>query len=238
MTDNSKTLIAALLDRSGSMSASKAATEEGFNGLILEQVKQPGQALVTLAQFDSYGGNAIRQPAVFGQGFWGEPQKYEGFKPEYLYEFKDITSVPKLKIEPRGGTPLLDAIGNFVTKVGADLAKMREVDRPDTVLVVVLTDGQENMSQAWNRSRVKDLIRQQEDVYKWRFLFLGSNIDAVAEGASMGFREDSSLTYNDDAPVAVAAAFSATSDYISLARSGNLASAGYSTANRSAANQE
>ena len=131
-----------------------------------------------------------------------------------------------------------DALGNFITKIGSDLAKMREADRPDKVIVVVLTDGQENMSQAWTRSRVKDLVKLQEDVYKWNFVFLGSNMDAVAEGASIGFSEDSSLTYNDDSPVAVAAAFGATSNYISMARSGNLAGASFSAAERGAANQE
>ena len=43
MTDPNKTLIAALLDRSGSMTTSKNATEDGWRELITEQRQQPGQ---------------------------------------------------------------------------------------------------------------------------------------------------------------------------------------------------
>jgi hypothetical protein len=53
MTDPRKTLIAALLDRSGSMETSKLATEDGWRELIHEQRLLPGQCQVTLAQFDT-----------------------------------------------------------------------------------------------------------------------------------------------------------------------------------------
>ena len=52
MTDSSKTLIAALLDRSGSMSTSVAATEDGWREFIATQRSSPGHCQVSLAQFD------------------------------------------------------------------------------------------------------------------------------------------------------------------------------------------
>lgn len=241
VTDKTKTLIAALVDRSASMATSKTATEKGFNELIKDQAKQEGTAVVTLAQFDDnshrsanrfgvFGGNQIGRFGVGGVHTHAEIAPV----PEFIYKFQDITSVPKLKIEPRGNTPLLDAIGEFVTQVGKDLAKMREQDRPDTVILAILTDGEENVSRTWTEEKVKALIKQQEDVYKWTFMFLGSNIDAVETGARYGFREDMSLTYNDDAPVAVAAAFAATSSNISSVRGGF--GGGYTANQRAAAN--
>ena len=53
MTDSNKTLIAALLDRSGSMADSKEFTEDGWRELINTQRSEPEYCEVTLAQFDT-----------------------------------------------------------------------------------------------------------------------------------------------------------------------------------------
>lgn len=86
MTNPNGTLIAALLDRCGSMETSKKATEDGWCELVSEQRQQPGQCQVTLAQFDT----------VY----------------EVLYSATDIADVPKFVVQPRGRTALLDATGN------------------------------------------------------------------------------------------------------------------------------
>ncbi|MCX6479702.1 MAG: hypothetical protein NTY24_04625, partial [Mycobacterium sp.] len=96
MTNSNHTLIAALLDRSGSMRSSKAATEDGWRELINEQRQEPGRCEVTLAQFDT---------------------RYE-----VLYPATDIGAVPEFVVAPRGGTALLDATGRFITEVGQVLA--------------------------------------------------------------------------------------------------------------------
>lgn len=233
MTDSSKTLIAALLDRSGSMSTSKVATEKGFNAMMKDQAQQDGQAYVTLAQFDGGLG--------FGGGLGGiyttsiNPINHDPAPnqvPEFLYRFQDITTVPKLSLWPRGNTPLLDAIGNFVTEIGRDLSRMRESDRPGTVICLIMTDGLENASRHWTSDRVRQLITQQEQGYKWQFMFMGSNIDAVEVGRSYGFVHDNAITYNDDSANAVASAFASSSNTISGLRSGDLSMASYTTEDR------
>ena len=52
MTNPNSTLIAALLDRSGSMNSSVQATEHGWRELIDVQRANPGICHVSLAQFD------------------------------------------------------------------------------------------------------------------------------------------------------------------------------------------
>jgi len=52
MTNPNLTLIAALLERSGSMQACRSATKTGFDELIAKQRSEPCQALVTLSMFD------------------------------------------------------------------------------------------------------------------------------------------------------------------------------------------
>lgn len=170
MTNPDLTLIAILLDRSGSMQSIKSDTEGGFAAYIEKQREVPKTIEVTLAQFDT---------------------EYE-----CVYANRPLAEVPPLDLQPRGGTALYDAIGKLATDVGAELSRRPEHERPSTVLVVVLTDGHENSSREWTHLAVKALIAQQQDVYNWTFLFLGANMDAVEVGTAMGLDAGQAITYS------------------------------------------
>jgi hypothetical protein len=213
MTDPRKALIAVLLDRSGSMESIKSDTEGGFNAFIAEQHKQPGEVNVTLAQFDT---------------------EYE-----VVYANKSVGDVPRLDLQPRGGTALYDSLGRLITDVGAGLAATQEDDRPGKVIVVVMTDGHENSSTEWTHDAVSSVIRRQERDYSWEFVFLGANMDAVAIGQQLGFAADRSMTYATTG-AGVASAFAANSDLVSRLRAapaGKRAD-GFSDAERAAAKGE
>ncbi|KMO70051.1 vWA domain-containing protein [Mycolicibacterium chlorophenolicum] len=207
MTDPDKTLIAALLDRSGSMETSKRATEDGWRELINEQRLLPGQCQMTLAQFDT---------------------DYE-----VLYAPTPIDEVPDLVVEPRGMTALLDAVGRFVTEVGARLAALPEEQRPGHVICVIMTDGMENASHEWTWQAVKDLITGQRDQWQWTFLFIGANIDAVEVGARMGFSAENSITYDDSHYESTVAVMSSAREMVRRTRGGE--EAAFSAADREAA---
>lgn len=192
MTDSTKTLIAALLDRSGSMSSCKPATEDGWRELINEQRGEPGQCEVTLAQFDT---------------------EYE-----VLYPPTDIAAVPEFVVEPRGRTALLDATGRFITEIGEQLAALGEEQRPGKVICLIMTDGMENASAHWTWDAVKRLITQQRDVYGWEFIFLGANIDAVEVGMRMGVDAGDSLTFASGSYEGNRAAYRVTSAKMKYAR--------------------
>lgn len=192
MTDSNKTLIAALLDRSGSMSSSKQATEDGWRELITEQRGEPGHCEVTLAQFDT---------------------EYE-----VLYPRTDIAAVPEFVVEPRGRTALLDATGRFITEIGEQLAALPEDERPGMVICLIMTDGFENASRHWSWEGIKALITQQRDVYGWQFIFLGANIDAVEVGARMGVGAHDSLTYAAGSYEGNRAAYRVTSEKMKYIR--------------------
>lgn len=185
-TDTNKTLIAALLDRSGSMQDIAADMRGGFDSFIAKEREQAGTTLVTLAQFDD---------------------RYD-----IVYTDRPVDTVPPLTLEPRGRTALLDAIGRFVTEVGAGLASLPEDQRPGDVTVLVMTDGYENASAQWTVEAVRALIAQQESVYSWDFVFLGANMDAVEVGSHLGFAPGKSLTYDADT-VAVSGAWAAVGNY-------------------------
>ena len=166
------THIIMVLDRSGSMGSVWDDTMGGFNSFIKAQKKVPGVATVSLVQFDD---------------------QYEP-----LLDFIPLKEVKPLTREtyiPRGMTALLDAIGRTMVKEGEKLAAMDEDDRPDRVILVVITDGQENASSEYTRDRIFKLIRHQEETYSWKVVFIGANQDAIATGAQLGVMAANALTY-------------------------------------------
>lgn len=168
-----KTLIAWLLDRSGSMGTIKSYVIEGFNGFIREQKKEPGELIFTLVQFDENNGELSY---------------------ERIYDFKNIQEVVELTNEvyqPRGSTPLNDAWVKLIQEVGSKLALMKEEDRPEKVLLVSMTDGEENASKEFSprlggNEFIARLVKEQEEKYNWKFLYMGANQDAKAEGLKRG----------------------------------------------------
>lgn len=210
MTDPQRTLIAVLLDRSGSMESIKSDTEGGFNAFIEEQRNEPGEATVTLAQFDT---------------------EYD-----VVYSNKPIAEVPPLQLQPRGMTALYDAVGRLITDVGAELAALDEAERPGHVIVVVMTDGHENASTEWPHDAVSAAIKRQENEYSWYFVFLGANMDAVAVGQKMGFDPSRSMTWEASGD-GVAAAMASTTGYVSRQRRAHVgsAAAGFSDSDRESA---
>lgn len=210
MTDPQRSLIAVLLDRSGSMETIKADTEGGFNAFIDKQRGQSADVRVTLAQFDTHY--------------------------DVVYANRPIDEVPPLDLQPRGMTALYDAVGRLITDVGAELAAKPDHERPGHVVIVVLTDGHENSSREWTHDAVSAAIRRQEGEYSWDFVFLGANMDAVAIGQQLGFAADRSLTYAASGE-GVNAAFSASGEYVSrrLAAPAGAAVAGFSDEDRRAA---
>jgi len=188
MTDSNKTLVAALLDRSGSMQDSKELTEDGWRELINTQRSEPEYCEVTLAQFDT---------------------EYE-----VLYPPTAIAAVPEFVLVPRGRTALLDAAGMFITEVGDQLAALPEDQRPGQVICLIMTDGMENASHQWTWEALKALIIQQREVYGWKFIFLGADIDAVEVGERMGVDRRYAMTFDKRSHAGNRAAYARASSMV------------------------
>ncbi len=73
-----------------------------------------------------------------------------------------------------------------------------ESERAEKVIFVITTDGLENASREYSRDQVKRMIEYERDRYGWEFLFLGANMDAVAEAGSFGIQADRSVTFAND----------------------------------------
>jgi hypothetical protein len=198
--------ISIVLDRSGSMSVVKTDTIGGFNDFLKAQKACPGEAVLTLAQFDD---------------------KYD-----IVHNGINIQDVPELNDEtfvPRGWTALLDAIGRTINATGARISALPEDARPSKVIFVILTDGQENSSKELTREEVMKMIKHQTKTYKWDFVFLGANQDAIQAGVRMGILANNSMTYAADAK-GTQDAFRSVSVNLCSSRIGADMSRGYFTA--------
>jgi hypothetical protein len=155
-----------LLDRSGSMESMRADVIGGFNQLIAEQQADGPDARITLVQFDSQ-----------------DPQ-------EVLIDARRIVHARPLThstFVPRGGTPLLDATGQLITR-----ASVRQQERhvlgkwPEAITFITITDGEENQSREYGRPEIVRLVADKEAL-GWTFAFLGAGLDAYAEAGAMGY---------------------------------------------------
>src|SRR5437660_906084 len=168
------THIAVLLDRSGSMADVKDETISGFNYFLKEQKAAGENASLTLVQFDSESTDVV-------------------------HESRPVRDVPDLNpdtYQPRGSTPLLDALGQTINSTGRTLAAIPEANRPDKIVFVVITDGQENASHQFSKSRVKEMIDHQTGKYNWQFIYLGANQDAFAEAGAVGITVANTANYS------------------------------------------
>jgi hypothetical protein len=123
--------------------------------------------------------------------------KFNGYDVRAVFERLDVTKVSPLdknKYHPSGATNLLDAIGAVMIKINSALFSKAKNDR-ESVIVTVLTDGEENQSRTFRNEDIKTMIEKAEGK-NWGFMFLGANIDAFHTGATMGFSHNSTMQFS------------------------------------------
>lgn len=153
-------LINLILDRSGSMGVVQDATIKAVNEFIKEQKDVPGEAKVSMYLFDD---------------------EYD-----VVYKNRPIKQIQKLNTEsyvPRGMTALYDAVAKTVATVKEDL----KGNRPDKVLFVIVTDGEENASkEISSHKEINKIVTDARKKSKFEFLYLGADQDAWNIGRDLG----------------------------------------------------
>lgn len=203
MTDHNYTAMLIILDRSGSMSAIRDDMVGGLEHLISSQDAEPGMLTIDLVTFDT--------------------------EFELTHHFAAASDV-RVDLVPRGRTALYDAVGWSFNGFGQAIAELPEHARPGTVLVTIVTDGEENCSREYAASTIKQMIAHQHDTFDWDISFLGANQDAVLEARKMGIDAADAIDYDLGA---VSAAMTAHTDKLSRRRQGDRS--GYTAQERRAA---
>ena len=164
-----------ILDRSGSMSGLESDTVGGFNSMIEKQKHLKGKCYVSTVLFDDVS--------------------------EVLHDRISLADVPKMTerdYTARGGTALIDALGDAIHHIGNIHKYARPDDVPTHTMFVITTDGQENSSHRYTGDQVKKMIEHKKNEYGWEFLFIGANIDAVETAAGYGIDKERAVNYHAD----------------------------------------
>jgi len=191
-----------LLDDSGSMQSCRDQTISGFNEFLdgqIQDAKDTGiKTFVSLYKFDGSSLNSV-------------------------FDHMDVNEVQKLSrrnYNPRGGTNLLDAMGGVMMKINTILSETKK-DKRESVIVVALTDGEENSSRTFRNDDIKQMVEKAE-AKNWGFMFLGANVDAFAVGAQFGFSHHNTMQYDTSNMGATMRSASAMSSRMKTAYAGGM----------------
>ena len=156
-----------ILDRSGSMTGMQREVVSGFNEMVSRQ-KELGDTRVTAVLF-----NQETRPL------------WESLPAEECL-------LTQTDFRPAGTTALLDAVGHTLSHTQARIDDLPE--KPQAVVMVIVTDGLENASREYTHPQVQALIRDRQAA-GWEFVFLAANLDARAEADRLGICEQDAYHY-------------------------------------------
>lgn len=165
-----RTEIACVIDRSGSMNDIRSDAIGGFNAFLRDQKSVAGECKLTLVLFN-------HEYSIVHDGV----------------NLQDVPELTEQTYVPSGTTALLDAVGRTVDTIGGRLDK--QADKPKKVIVVILTDGMENASKDYTRSRVAEMIKHQQEKYSWEFIFLAANQDAFSVGGALNIKTANTVPF-------------------------------------------
>ena len=111
-----------------------------------------------------------------------------------LFDDREVKDITDREYYVRGCTALLDAIGGTIRHIENIHKYAREEDVPEKTIFIIITDGYENASRSYTLDQVKEMVSGQQ-ARGWEFLFLGANIDAIAEAARFGISADRAVSY-------------------------------------------
>jgi uncharacterized protein with von Willebrand factor type A (vWA) domain len=145
--ETKKTYVHIILDKSGSMQTIRNETVQHFNEQVQELQKKTEGDMETCVSLTVFDGEV-----------------HHKFLRKSVKELQDY--------KPSGSTALYDAVGESLDDLG--LAKDINDDNV-AVLVIVLSDGEENSSTTYNQETIANRIKQLRATDRWTFVYIGAN---------------------------------------------------------------
>ena len=194
MAKEGLTEIICVIDKSGSMAYTAEDAIGGFNTFLVKQRELGGEAKLTLILFDN--------------------------ECKVVHESEDLDSIVDLSCRnyvPGGGTALLDAVGLGIDKITSRHAELEEEEKPERIIMVVITDGGENGSKEYRRDVLLSKINDCRS-NGWEFVFLGANESAFSEASTIGVSKSMIRGYDASSRVGVTSMYTDMSCAVSSYR--------------------
>jgi hypothetical protein len=106
----------------------------------------------------------------------------------FIDPIKKLDSINDRTYNPSSMTPLFDAMGFSISK----LKKYLEGKENYSVLVTILTDGEENSSQEYTGIAIKNLVDELKE-QNWTFTYIGADHDVEKMAARMNIHNTMSF---------------------------------------------
>lgn len=153
-----------VIDESGSMSGMETDVVGGFNRFIEQQKKaEYGKITVSLYKFNNVWDRVVSDLPID--------------------EIRPLTSKD---YTPGGLTALYDTIGNAIRDMQNRTHFTDPEHQASMVIMVVITDGQENASYEYDAQKVKNMIGELEQTQKWQFIYLGTDLENFTDADTLG----------------------------------------------------
>jgi len=174
--DKKHTILALVLDRSGSMKVMGNEVEGGANAYLDEQrkadIQDGARTSIVMCTFD----NTV----------------------DTVHNNADLTTVSPItheQVAPRGCTALYDGIGAALEQTAAIVNGL--ATRP-SVSIFILTDGQENSSRKYSKELIAAEIKklQLPENGSWDFYFAAANQDAMTAGGNLGMDREQCIQFS------------------------------------------
>jgi len=164
-----------ILDESGSMSSIKSVIINGFNELVqsvkrIEKQFPDQEHLISMVSFNDLNNKILH----------------------FVDPINKLNVINDSTYNPESMTPLFDAMGFSISK----LKQYLEAKENYSVLVTILTDGEENASKEYTSFAIKNLVEELKN-QNWTFTYIGTDHDVEKMAARMNIHNTMSFNKND-----------------------------------------
>lgn len=164
-----------ILDESGSMSSIKSLIINGFNELVQTVKGIEGQFpeqehLISMVSFNALNNKILH----------------------FVDPINKLDVINDSTYNPASFTPLYDAMGFSISK----LKQFLEGKENYSVLVTILTDGEENASKEHTGLGIKNLVNELKQK-NWTFTYIGADHDVEKMAAKMNIKNSMSFDKSD-----------------------------------------
>ena len=164
-----------VIDESGSMQGTESDVTGGFNNFIEQQkTEHQGKITVSLYKFNSTWSRILNDLPI-----------------------EEIRPLTNGDYTPGGLTALYDTIGNAITDIENQTSYTKREYKASMVMMVVITDGQENASREYDSRKIKQMIQELEQSENWQFIYLGADLNNFADAEILGLKNKVSSKKKD-----------------------------------------
>jgi hypothetical protein len=164
-----------ILDESGSMNTIKSLIISGFNELVqsvkgIEAQFPEQEHLISMVSFNALNNNILH----------------------FVDPVNKLDTINDKSYNPASMTPLYDAMGFSISK----LKQYLDGKENYSVLVTVLTDGEENASKEYTGAAIKNIVDELKQ-QNWTFTYIGADHDVEGMASKMNIHNTMSFDKND-----------------------------------------